>query len=561
VECVRDSAAFLTRDADFFLIVFGGARLTLRHTLKLNSRQFWSGAVILLALMATLVRARLLDTPLTRDEGEYAYAGQLMLQGVAPYTLACNIKLPGTNACYAAMMAVFGQTATGIHFGFLLVNLATMWLVFCLARRLIVGPGVLVCCASYIVLSLSPVLLSLEGYAEHLVMLAALGGLLLLLKARENGGGGKMILSGLLFGMAFLCKQPGLFFGFLGGAILLSDTLAVQATPWRLRLRPPLLFSLGFALPLALTCLIMWWAGTFAKFWFWTVTFAQVHGHSMPADFGVRNFLVFFSADIECWFFVAGGAALACLWMEPDAHGRRFLLTSWYVLSWCSVMIGFYFMRHYYIFLLPVTCLLLGAGWSTLAALAGRVRGAVVSAVAIALFMAALGWVGWENRRIWFELPSKLACMVVYWDDPFIECLAVSQYIRENSAPGDRIAVVGSEPEIYFDAHRRSVSGYLYMYDLMDVQPYATAMQQEFIHDIESAKPEFLVVVNHHLSWTAWPHSDRTIFRWAREYPAQYYHLVGIAAMYPTYSEYFWGKEAETAEVKTPSAVYVFKRK
>lgn len=36
--------------------------------------------------------------PLERDEGEYAYAGQLMLQGIPPYQLAYNMKLPGTYA-------------------------------------------------------------------------------------------------------------------------------------------------------------------------------------------------------------------------------------------------------------------------------------------------------------------------------------------------------------------------------------------------------------------------------------------------------------------------------
>jgi hypothetical protein len=47
------------------------------------------------------VRFRLRKIPLERDEGEYAYAGQLMLQGVPPYKLAYNMKLPGTYAAYA----------------------------------------------------------------------------------------------------------------------------------------------------------------------------------------------------------------------------------------------------------------------------------------------------------------------------------------------------------------------------------------------------------------------------------------------------------------------------
>ena len=37
-----------------------------------------------LALVA-VARLRLLAFPLERDEGEYAYAGQLILQGIPPY--------------------------------------------------------------------------------------------------------------------------------------------------------------------------------------------------------------------------------------------------------------------------------------------------------------------------------------------------------------------------------------------------------------------------------------------------------------------------------------------
>src|SRR5437764_8632745 len=82
------------------------------------------------------VRFRLLDMPLERDEGEYAYAGQLMLQGIPPYKLAYNMKLPGTYAAYALMMAAFGQTIRGIHVGLIFVNSITIVLVYFLGRQL-----------------------------------------------------------------------------------------------------------------------------------------------------------------------------------------------------------------------------------------------------------------------------------------------------------------------------------------------------------------------------------------------------------------------------------------
>src|SRR5215470_19138609 len=88
-------------------------------------------AVIILGLVIA-VRVRLLAIPLERDEGEYAYAGQLMLQGIPPYKLAYNMKFPGTYAAYAVVMSILGQTIFGIHLGLLLVNAATIALIFLL---------------------------------------------------------------------------------------------------------------------------------------------------------------------------------------------------------------------------------------------------------------------------------------------------------------------------------------------------------------------------------------------------------------------------------------------
>src|SRR6267142_5533026 len=86
-------------------------------------------------LLFAAIRWRLRYMPLERDEGEYAYAGQLVLQGIPPYELAYNMKLPGTYLGYAAILRVFGETAAGIHIGLLLVNGCATLLVFFLGRR------------------------------------------------------------------------------------------------------------------------------------------------------------------------------------------------------------------------------------------------------------------------------------------------------------------------------------------------------------------------------------------------------------------------------------------
>jgi hypothetical protein len=79
---------------------------------------------------SALVRLRLADMPLERDEGEYAYAAQLTLQGIPPYQLAFTAKLPGTHLIYALFLAALGQTEQAVRLGLLLVNAASVVLVF-----------------------------------------------------------------------------------------------------------------------------------------------------------------------------------------------------------------------------------------------------------------------------------------------------------------------------------------------------------------------------------------------------------------------------------------------
>ena len=70
----------------------------------------WCTLAIIVFGVILAIRIGLLGIPLERDEGEYAYAGQLMLQGIPPYKLAYSMKFPGTYAAYALIMSIFGQT-------------------------------------------------------------------------------------------------------------------------------------------------------------------------------------------------------------------------------------------------------------------------------------------------------------------------------------------------------------------------------------------------------------------------------------------------------------------
>src|SRR6476659_2646830 len=188
---------------------------------------WWVLAVAVFSL-TTAVRIRLLGIPLERDEGEYAYAGQLLLQGIPPYRLAYTMKFPGTHVAYAIMMFLFGQTITAIHLGLLLVNSATSALIFFIGKRMLNSTVGIAAAVSYALLSLSPSVLGLAGHATHFVVLPVLGGAFLLLNQQNQLGSGRLFLSGLLMGLGVLMKQPALFFILLGAIYLfLADVRAV----------------------------------------------------------------------------------------------------------------------------------------------------------------------------------------------------------------------------------------------------------------------------------------------------------------------------------------------
>jgi hypothetical protein len=137
----------------------------------------------------------------------------------------------------------------------------------------------------------------------------------------------------------------------------------------------------------------------------------------------------------------------------------------------------------------------------------------------------------------------------------------IGRYIREHSAADARVAVFGSEPQIYFYAHRRSASGFIYMYDLVQLNDYAGKFQRDMITEIEAARPQFLVVVEVYSSWLNRTGADETLDRWSSDYMRRFYDGIGMAYVYPDHSDYVWGPESAKGRSDTKFVIAVFQRK
>jgi hypothetical protein len=510
-------------------------------------------------LSFALIRLRLRDMPLERDEGEYAYAGQLILQGIPPYQLAYNLKLPGTYASYAVILGLFGQTSGAVHVGLLLVNAATTFLVFLLAARLLGSLAGVVAGTSYAVLTASQAVLGFAGHATNFVVLPAVGGVLLLLKAIESKRGLLFFLSGLLAGLAFVMKQPGILFVFFSGLYILKSEAKPPVDYQGLGKRLGV-FALGATLPFALTC---WWmlaAGVFHKFWFWTFSYASQYGTRLSFSEGMEVFSASFPGVVahSLFLWILAGVGLSALWWNPKARPYA-VFASWFLLfSSLAVSLGLYFRQHYFILMFPALAVLIGVGVS--AAKDSLSKNAILRTIPVLLFLAACVYSIVDEHEYLFELSPIEATRRTYGINPFPEALKIADYIKGQRPEGAKVAVLGSEPEIYFYSHRRSATGYIYTYPLMEPQKYASTMQKEMEGEIEAARPDFLVLVDVPFSWLVQPHSDTSIFAWSEKYIEDQYERVGMADIGDT-TEYVWGDPAKSYHPQSKWTVSVFKRK
>lgn len=518
--------------------------------------------LIVAILLIAVVRVRVADAPLERDEGEYAYAGQLILQGVPPYQLAYNMKFPGTYYAYALILAIFGGTPWAIRIGLLFVNAGTTLLVFALARRLAGDLVAVIAAVTFALLSTDLWILGAFAHATHFALLPALAGLLLLLRAPLPRA--RLLASGALLGLAILMKQHALFFGALAAMLLLWQARAEGTRKARevgLQLGA---LALGAALPFVAMCALFYAQGVLGKFWFWTFRYAREYVSQVPLSEAPGS-LVYALRDVTTrtlplWILAAVGLVL--LWTTRWETRTRVFVTGVLLASLASVAPGFYFRQHYFILVLPALGLLAGiAVVSCARGLERFVTPAVARTLAVAVFALCVADYVRQERAYLFSLSPQEVSLSRYGSNVFIEAQEIAGYIRERTGEQDRIVVFGSEPEIYFYADRASATGYIYMYPLMEPQRYAAAMQAEMIREIDAASPRYLVFVKVDTSWLVEPKSNVGILTWAKRYARQCYDLVGVAEIsgtQPTRS--VWDAEVAGFTPQSQNVVYTFRK-
>lgn len=518
-----------------------------------------------LVIAVSFIRWRLVPMPLERDEGEYAYFGHLILNGVTPYKEAYSMKLPGVYYMYALIMFIFGESFRGIHTGFLLMNAATMILFFQAFKKHFNSMTGLLTAGFYGLMAMSSHVLGFAAHATHFVVFYIALSLFFYSRYEEKKSLLFAVLTGAMLGMAFLMKQQAVYFILMVGILFIIFQFMEKPLNMRKATIKSLSFSIAVFLPFILVVLIMFATGTSEKFWFWTIKYASRYASGVPWEQGKNllgmNFSAIWEENIWIWILALIGTVIVLF--TKFSMKQKIIAIGFAVSCILATTPGFYFRRHYFIVVLPAVALLAGITLDY----AGRfitdkfkIKAIGIAVPLILLLFIFTGTIA--NDRFYYLTGNPVAlCKSIYGANPFTESVEIANFIKANSSDTDKIAVLGSEPQIPFYADRKSATGHVYMYGLMEIHEYNLKMQEEMISEIEKNKPLFLVFCNVPSSWLIKTKSPLNIFEWFHNYSSANYNVVGMVDIPDQgVSSSYWNDDADRRP-HNKNYVQIFKRK
>ncbi|MFA6588425.1 MAG: glycosyltransferase family 39 protein [Patescibacteria group bacterium] len=488
------------------------------------------GALIFALVFSIVIRIRLLNVPLERDEGEYAYIGQQLLQGKLPFESAYSLKLPGTAMMYSLTFLVFGQTTAAIHFGLMLINIASVILLVIITKRFFGRLVGFMAGFGFVFMSLSNSVHGFVAQTEHYLIFFVLLGILLLQFSEKKAQYWLSLLSGLAFGLAILMKQHAIFFLIWTMVYLLIKQQPWQNKNWLTWLKRNSILIAGAILPLSILIIIIWQRGVFPEFWLWTVQYAKEYLKLNTISGGVGNFLYCSLIIIKSsiLFLLVSAFGFIVLLRDRKEFLNKIVLALLLIASILSFSMGLYFRAHYFITALPVLAIFFGFGMKITLVHLKKIHGERSAwALFVILVVIILATDLFIKRGYYFFWPQNQVSEQTYQTKFFSYSKELSESVKPLLKKDEKMVIIGSEPEIYFYLKCTSATRYLYTYPFFEKQQFADAMSQEFLNEVLTEKPELIIYIYEPSSLGYYFLSEKTgIFQSLERFITQNYQLI-----------------------------------
>jgi hypothetical protein len=257
---------------------------------------------------------------------------------------------------------------------------------------------------------------------------------------------------------------------------------------------------------------------------------------------------------------MAGFGLISLLW-NKRAREHAVFVVGFALFSLLAVFPGLYFRPHYFVLLLPAAALLAGIGAGCIYDFfASRWQVSSAKLKPVLLVLILLIYPVYKQRNYLFTMSPMAVSRSIYGLNPFPESLQIASFIKDNSTADDKIAILGSEPQIYFYSRRHAATGHMYTYPLMGEYDFALELQEQMIREIQDGKPKFLILVNIPTSWLRRADSEKRIIEWYKQYIKKYYRQTGVIDIFRNQTVYRWDDKAAGYKPRSTLWIAVFQR-
>ena len=461
---------------------------------------------------------------------------------------------------YAVWMLLFGESIESVHLGLLITNFLSAFIIVTLVKKwggsLING---ITASIIFLMFTISQSALGFAAHATHFVMFYCLIALLVLENALKRDTLLRYFIAGLLFGLSLSMKQQGALFLLFPIIFIIKKKKAEQSL-WSKAVLKIIILIAGAVVPFIFLTLYLSSIGTFEKFYFWVIQYSSAYGGRVDPIVGSLIFLTSLGVLIErtplFWLLSLSGIIYSFASLKTT-YAQRILV--FLGISTLVISPGFYFREHYFVAVFPALAM---AGSLVVDYMQTKFSGdgsarfgsAIIFCILLAISFAV------ETPYYFVMSPDKVVEKTYGKLNVFTSSKLISEYIKSHSTPSDKIQVLGSEPQLYFLSNRRSASGHIYMYGLMENQEYARSMQNELAQDIENGQPKFLVFSLEKSSWMLSPNSDMWLWDWYKSYSAAHYDIAGLGVLdTDSLTQFIWGDAVK--KNTAPPVVIISQRK
>lgn len=459
-------------------------------------------------LLSAIIGSVSLTYPFGRDQGIYAYAGKMLLEGKIDYKYVFDLKPPGVHYLFALGQLIFGKSMQAMRFFDIFWQCVTGMVIFLITLK-ITSSKLSSLFASFMYIFLYYRLdywhtLQADGFLNLPFALS----ILILLGENIDNFKTKYLYSGVLFGCAILFKYTLILFLPLAALVLFYNSKKHLYNSFK----KLLLFVSGFIIINVIVLVVYYFSGALGEFW--NIQFVQIPKYAElgygteSIDFIIANILRLLFRSVYApliWLSVIVTVYYA---VKRKLSRDVLLILMWMVSTIIGLIIQWKFFYYHFLVIIPPIAIGSTIFFNfIISEYLRKYKVAVISFSIIFLtgyFVLAFG--PYKNNYSDFfsyvENTNSLEQMYINKgftsDSAFMvgRTLKAVDFIKNNCDDTAGIFVWGFDPLVYYLSGRHCVSRFIYNFPLY-WKGNNTLFRAEFMNSINREKPEIILVSQH----------------------------------------------------------------